>query len=181
MNLVGPGSGCDIHLAAVVVMVVCRGCHRHLTASRKSIPAKVLKSERSLLHIMRNFQVNEVGPGSGCDIHLAAVVVVCCAVDATGTSQLPEKSIPAKVLKSERSLAHILRNFQVNEVGPGSGCDIHLADMTRLAGEWMPPASPSPQKKYTGNSFKFGKVRGGFENFQVCFGWSGKWMSHPLG
>jgi len=73
----------------------------------------------------------------------------------------PEKSIPAKVLKSERSLTHILRNFRCMRL-LWRGCHRHL---------------PATGKKYTGKSFKIWKVRGGFWEIQVCFGWSGMWLS----
>jgi len=62
----------------------------------------------------------------------------CCGVAVTGISQPSEKSIPAIVLNLERSLTHILRNFK----------------LILVSAKWMPPASHSLQKKYTGNSFK---------------------------
>ena len=71
---------------------------------------------------------------------------VGCGVAVVGISQPHRKSIPAIVLILERSVG-VLRISSVFMVMLWRGCGGHLT---------------AAQKKYTGNSFKFGKVCGGY-------------------
>ena len=72
------------------------GCHRHLPATQKKYTGNSFNFGKVPNPYFEKFQVNLVG----------------CSAAVVGTSQHPEKSIPAIVLKSERSLTHILRNFK---------------------------------------------------------------------
>jgi len=92
-----------------------------------------------------------------------------------GTSQPPEKSIPAKVLNLERSVGGF-EKIKCVLVGPGSGCHIHLADMRVWLGSGCGRHFPATRKSIPAIVLKSERSVGGFENFKCVCGEAVAWL-----